>query len=139
MTSFLTPVVITAILSVAVFGAALSIADPAETWKALLAGLFIVAAASVVGWGKAYGHLTDLRERRIRLAFIVASVMVTSQLAFAVARSVGWFVEEGDVERWSMQWFIVAIVAAATEMLTTRKRSKRKQASRDSEPSDGSH
>ncbi|NNU17522.1 hypothetical protein HK107_14410 [Parvularcula sp. ZS-1/3] len=129
--NLLSPVVVAGVTSVAFCAVVLSIVDPAQSWKALLAGLFILAAAVAVLAAKPQARSGEKPGQRIRLAFIVASVMVTSQLAFAVARAVGWFAEEGNVERWSLQWFVVAIAAVATEMLTSRK--KRKSKTNDAE------
>ena len=118
--SVLTPVVLTSAVSVIASGTALAFIAPAQAWKALVAGLFIALAGAITGWSHARHKKAGAGQRslkRIRAIFIVACLMVSSQLAYALARAAEWF--DGDSGRWTIQWLFVALTAAAIEVLSS--------------------
>ncbi len=107
--------------SVVVTGLALSVLDFSQAWKALLAIGFIGGAGALILRSHQRRTGDDLAQRslkRTRAVFIVASIMLASQLAFAAARALDWFSE--DAERWTLQWLFVALAAAAVELLSAR-------------------
>ncbi len=115
---FLTPLVITSASLVVVAGITLALVAFSEAWKAGLAMGFVGGAGAIIWRSNQARPGDDLTKRslkRTRAVYIVASVLLASELIFATARATGWFGEEA--ERWTIQWLIVALAAAAIEML----------------------
>ena len=67
--------------------------------------------------------------RKLRGVLIVASLLLTSQLAHRLALSLGWF-EPGD-HAWTLEWIFVALTAAALEFISSATERKK-----NSEPED---
>lgn len=115
---FLTPFVMVSAGLVLVTGLALAIVSFSQAWKALLAIGFVVGAGAIIVLNNKDRPNDDLNTRtlkRTRAVYIVASVLLASELIFATARASGWFGE--DPERWTIQWLLVALTAATIEML----------------------
>ena len=125
----LTPIVTISVLLVLGLSFALMVVDSAQYWKSIAASAFILLAAFVSLRSTRSVTLASSAARRIRIAFIVASIMIASQLAFAVARANGWFGDDGDPRLWSLQWFLVALVAVTIEVLSVD--TKREQKDKD--------
>ncbi len=118
-TRFLTPIVILSISSVAATGLWLAVLDFSQAWKSVLASGFVFGAGAFLarrhGQYKS-GERSGASLKRTRAVFIVASIMLASQLGFAAARAGAWFGD--DAERWTLQWLFVALAAAAIELLS---------------------
>lgn len=126
---FFTPLVVVSILLVLSFAGALVAVDLASWEKATAAIVFTIGATLVLMRSfartgpdsKFYANAP-----KTRAAFVVASAMISSELAFAVARAVGWFSADGDAGRWTIEWLVIGLVAGSIELFDLFGDRKRK-------------
>ena len=122
-TRFVTPLVGVSYAVVILTGLALVVVAFDQAWRALAAMAFVSGAGAVIltVQRRNPGRSVFCRRGRVtRGAFIIANVMLASSLALELARALGWFGAEDEPGRWTIEWLLVALAAAAVEVLSSR-------------------